>query len=177
MIQFCKLQEEHLEKVMGWRVKPEISSNMITDVEYDMKKQHRWFNSIIKDDTCRYWVVSYRNILIGLINLAVIDGKNFRCSAGYYIGELEYRQLGAEITPYLYNYVFKEMKFRKIYGEVMWGNESILTIHKLHGFRDVGIYKDHIFKNGNYFDVVLIELLSDVWLKLKKYQSYIAEFD
>lgn len=176
MIRFDRLQEGYLETVMGWRVKLEVSQYMLTDVTYDLENQRRWFGSIKDSVTCRYWVISYQNIPVGLINLAAIDRVNLRCTAGYYIGEMQYRQLGAMITPYLYNYVFKEMKFQKIYGEVLSGNKNILKIHKMHGFREVGTWRDHVFKNGVFHDVVLIELLAAAWLKQKRYQRYIAQF-
>ena len=175
MIQFIKLEKEHLETVMRWRIKPEVSQYMITDVEYKLENQCRWFERIANDSTYRYWLISYQGIFIGLINLAAIDRIHLRCSAGYYIGEMEYRQLGAMIPPYLYNYVFREMKFRKIYGEVMSENKKVLQMHKMHGFRQVGVYRDHIFKNGSFHDVVLIELLSETWLEQKRYQRYVAE--
>jgi UDP-4-amino-4,6-dideoxy-N-acetyl-beta-L-altrosamine N-acetyltransferase len=176
MIRFTRLQEEHLETVMGWRIKPEVSQYMLTDVTYDLENQRRWFDSIKDSVTCRYWVISYQDTPIGLISLAAIDRVNLRCTAGYYIGETQYRQLGAMITPYLYNYVFQEMKFRKIYGEVLSGNKNILKIHEIHGFREVGTWRDHVLKNGVFHDVVLIELLAVVWLKQKKYGRYIAQF-
>jgi UDP-4-amino-4,6-dideoxy-N-acetyl-beta-L-altrosamine N-acetyltransferase len=176
MIKFVRLQEEHLEKVMAWRVSPEVTQYMISDIEYNMDKQYEWFNRVIKDDTCRYWVIFYQNTSIGLINLADINNAHRHCSAGYYIGEQDYRQIGAMVPPYLYNYIFKTMKFRKIYGEVLAGNKNILYIHKMHGFREVGIYRDHIFKGGLFYDVVLIELLAEPWLSQAKYQRYVTEF-
>jgi UDP-4-amino-4,6-dideoxy-N-acetyl-beta-L-altrosamine N-acetyltransferase len=169
--------EEHLEMVLNWRTKPEVSQYMLTDVEYDIEEQFKWFNRISNDESFRYWVVSYQNVPVGLINLAAIDGINFQCTAGYYIGELDYLQLGALIPAYLYNYVFKEMKFRKIYGEVLGGNDKVLKMHEIHGFRQVEIYRDHIVKNGCLHDLVLVELLSQSWLKQKRYQRYIAEME
>jgi UDP-4-amino-4,6-dideoxy-N-acetyl-beta-L-altrosamine N-acetyltransferase len=176
MIRFLKLKDEHLEMVMRWRVKPSVTQFMITDVVYSLENQRKWFGKVQKDTTCSYWVIIYGDIPIGLINLAEIDRTNRRCSAGYYIGENDYMNIGAMIPPYLYNYVFKEMGFHKIYGEVFSGNINILKIHSMHGFREVGIYKDHVFKNERFFDVVLIELLSKDWLSKKKYERYIAEF-
>ena len=177
MIKFLKLQEEHLEMVLAWRIKPEISQYLLTDVQNDMEKQYQWFDRISKDDTYRYWIIAYQDIPIGLINLSEIDSKNLRCCAGYYIGELKHRQLGAMIPPYLYNYIFQEMKFRKTYGEIFAENETIIKIHEMRGYRQVGVYRDHIFKNDQFHDIILIELLSEIWLKHKKYQSYIAIFD
>jgi len=176
MIRFIKLRREHLEKVLGWRVKPEVTRYMYTDVECNLEKQYQWFEKIDKDDTCCYWVISYQNILIGVINLATIDKVSLRCTAGYYIGEMDYCQLGGIIPPYIYNYVFREMKFKKVYGEVVAGNNKILQLHKMYGFRQVGIYRDHVSKNGCFHDVILIELLSESWLECKRYERYIAQF-
>ena len=177
MIKFITLQKEHLKMVLGWRVQPEVSQYLLTEVTYDLEKQHYWFERISKDNTCRYWIIVYQNIPIGLFNLAAVDQQNLNCSAGYYIGDLRYRQLGAMIPPYLYNYVFQKMKFRKIYGEVVAGNKNILKIHQMHGFRQVGVYKDHIFKNEQFYDIILIELLSEIWLEQKRYRRYVAAFD
>jgi UDP-4-amino-4,6-dideoxy-N-acetyl-beta-L-altrosamine N-acetyltransferase len=177
MMRFIKLREENLAMIMRWRLKPEVSEYLFTDVENDMDKQLQWFKRVSQDDTCRYWLIYYQDIPIGVINLAAIDLVNKRCSAGYYIGEMDYRQLGAMILPYLYNYVFLKMKLKKIYGEVMAENKSILQIHKMHGFRQVGSYQKHIFKKGRFHDVILIELMAESWLQKKRYQHYIADFE
>ncbi len=176
MIRFVTLKQEHLEMVMQWRAKPDVSQYMITDVELDIDVQKRWFEKVSKDESYRYWIIIYQDIPIGLINLAAIDWVNLHCSAGYYIGEKEYRSIGAMIPPYIYNYIFKELKFRKICGEVINGNTKVLQMLQMHGFRIVGTYHEHIYKNGHYFDVIIIELLSELWLKQKRYKRYIADF-
>lgn len=177
MIRFIKLKKEHLKTVMDWRMKSEVSEYMITDIEDNLETQYLWYEKVTSDDTYRYWIILCHNIPIGLINLAQIDRVHLRCTAGYYLGETKYRPLGAMIPLYLYNYVFKEMMFRKIYGEVLAGNRNVHKMHDMAGYRTVGIYRDHIFKKGLYYDVILIELLSEDWLKQKRYQRYIAEWE
>ncbi len=177
MIQFTKLQETHLETVLRWRMKSEVSQYMLTDISDDMEKQKEWFHKISANSDSIYWIVSYQEVPIGLINLASIDHHHRRTNMGYYLGETKYRPLGFMIPPYLYNFVFNEMKFRKIYGEVLAGNENILAMHRLHGFREVGIYKDHIFKNGKFHDLILVELLFDTWLAKEKYKGYRTQFE
>lgn len=177
MLSFTKLKEGHLKKVLEWRVKPEVARYLFSNVEFDLDKQSQWFKRISQDDTYRYWLILYGDIPIGVFNLASIDQVNLRCSAGYYIGEMDYRQIGAMVPPYVYNYVFKNMKFNKVYGEVIAENKNVIQMHSMHGFRQVGVYRDHIFKSGTFYDVILIELLACDWLKQKKFQSYIADFD
>jgi UDP-4-amino-4,6-dideoxy-N-acetyl-beta-L-altrosamine N-acetyltransferase len=177
MIKFIRLEEKHLKLVMTWRANPEVAKYLFTNINQNIDEQYRWFNKINIDDTYRCWIIDYNGIPIGFLNLAAIDRVNLRCNAGYYIGELEYRSLGALILPYLYNYVFKVMCFKKIYGEVIAENSTILKIHEIHGYRQVGIYKEHVLKNGIFHDTILIELLAESWLRQKRYQQYVALFD
>jgi UDP-4-amino-4,6-dideoxy-N-acetyl-beta-L-altrosamine N-acetyltransferase len=177
MIKFIKLQDKHLQTVLDWRVQPEIAQFMLTEVDYCIDKQRVWFNKISTDKTMAYWIVEYQGVLIGLINLAAIDILAKKCNAGFYIGDIKYRQLTAFLLPYFYNFIFKKLKFKKIYGEVLGANESILKIHTMQGYRHVGTFKNHIFKNGHYVDVHLVELMRDDWLLQKRYQRYEAEFE
>jgi UDP-4-amino-4,6-dideoxy-N-acetyl-beta-L-altrosamine N-acetyltransferase len=177
MIKLVKLREDHLQIVLDWRVKSEISQFMFTQVEYNFDKQKTWFKKISVDNSVAYWIIEYKGKPIGVINLAAIDKSAQKCSAGYYIGEMEFRQLSAFVLPYFYNFVFKVLKFKKIYGEVLDGNYSILKIHLMHGYRFVGTLKDRLHKNGRCIDVHMVELTSDAWLKQKRYQRYNAEFE
>jgi UDP-4-amino-4,6-dideoxy-N-acetyl-beta-L-altrosamine N-acetyltransferase len=178
MLKFTRLQEKHLEIVLSWRIKPEINRFMLTDVENDIEKQKIWFKNISKDQRCKYWIISYNNTVIGLINLLDIDHINKRCNIGYYIGEETYKVFAGMILPYIYNYVFYEMGFNKIYGEVIENNKAIMKIHMLHGYREVGTYENHLFRDGQFQDVIIVELMKERWDSLqKKYKNCRIEFE
>jgi UDP-4-amino-4,6-dideoxy-N-acetyl-beta-L-altrosamine N-acetyltransferase len=94
-----------------------------------MENQQRWFANISNNVQFRYWVIYYKSVPIGVVNLAEIDPINLKWNAGYYIGDEDYKSLGEVILPYLYNYIFKNLGFRKIYGSVVSNNDRILQIH------------------------------------------------
>ena len=73
---------------------------MLTDISSDFDNQLQWFQKVSCDETYRYWIIVNQDIPIGVFNLVAIDSENRRCSAGYYIGELQYRSLGAMLPPY-----------------------------------------------------------------------------
>ena len=81
------------------------------------------------------------------------------------------------IPLYLYNYIFHELKFTKVIAEVMVGNENVMKMHEMFGYRSVGHYENHIYKYGEYHDVFIYELLADTWNSSKKYKRFVAEFD
>jgi len=177
MIRFIKLREQHLEQVLEWRTKEDVTQFMNTDIDKDMEKQRDWFRKISNSTTDFYWVIEIKEKPVGVISLNNIDYVNKRTSWGFYIGEEKYRLYGGIIPPYFYNYIFSKFDFHKITAEVMEGNDNVLKLNLFHGYRLVGVYKDHILKNGSYRDLNLLELLKEDWLQLNKYQKYIGEFE
>lgn len=176
MIRFEKLKRDHLDLVLKWRISEHVSKVMLTKVENNLDLQNAWYKKIICDPSKKYWIINFNDIPIGLINLDAIDLKNSRCKAGYYIGDLSYLTLGGLIPVYLYNYVFTLLKLNKIYGEVVSSNGRMLRLHDLHGFRRVGTLKKHVFKDGEFLDVVIVELINEDWFKLGKFENQTAIF-
>jgi UDP-4-amino-4,6-dideoxy-N-acetyl-beta-L-altrosamine N-acetyltransferase len=151
---------------------------MYTDVEYNLDNQKRWFEKISSMPTEKHWVISIKGDLAGVISLNEIDYTNKKTSSGFYIGDDKYKMYGGFIAPYLYNYVFNDLNLHKITAEVMEGNSNIMKIHKLHGYREIGFYKDHIFKYDTFHDVHVFELLKEQWEQnSKKYEKYTSKFE
>lgn len=177
MIKMVKLREEHLEMLLEWRTKDFVTRHMLTNINNNIESQRKWFEKISGNDQYKYWVIYYKSIPVGVVNLAEIDNDNLKCSAGYYIGNEDFKSLGAVILPYLYNYIFKNLGFRKVFGSVVADNVSILKIHQIHGYRNIGFYEKHIKKDGGFCDIILVELMAEVWLAKKKYAMYDAEWE
>lgn len=163
--------------IMRWRSTPAVNAACFTQLTYDMDAQRRWFAATSNDPTRRYWLIAYHGRPVGLVNLAQISWADRRSSAGYYIGNQDYRGLGAIVLPYLYNYVFGRLKLNKLFGEALASNTAILAIHRLHGYREVGRYTEHVCRGGVFEDVVLVELLAEVWLAQRRYRGAVAEFE
>lgn len=177
MVEFIRLREEHLEQVLKWRTKENITKYMNTDIKYDLEQQYKWFWQVDESETEKYWVISIKDGLVGLIYVTDIDFINKRTSWGYYIGEEKYQMYGAIIPLYLYYYVFEELQLHKITAEVMRENENVVKLNKMHGCREVGTYYDHVYKNGRFHDVVLMELLKEDWQENKRNFKYKANFE
>ena len=177
MLRFDHIREEDLELILSWRTHPNVTQYMYTDISNDIEGQKKWLQWISSDPACCYWLIHYQEKPIGVIGLTDIDAKNKRCSWTYYIGDETFRGIGGIIPPYLYNYIFNVLQFKKIIAEVMEGNERIMKLHQLHGYRQVGIYKEHIYKYDRYHDVTVLELLDTEWQRIgKKYKKCIAHF-
>ena len=69
------------------------------------------------------------------------------------------------------------MKFNKIIAEVMEGNEKVMKLHEMYGYRFVGKYKNHIYKDGMYYDNFVYELLAITWTSMNKYKNNVSLFE
>ena len=179
MIKFNKLKECHLEKVLGWRTQSEINRFMSTDLEYNLEKQKAWFEKISKENTSKYWVIEYKQQLVGVISLHNIDYHHGSCYGGYYIGDLDYRaKLGGLVPLFLLKYIFVTENLNKHIADVITDNKIVVDLYKSYGYREVGVLRRHIRKNEKWHDMTLLEFTSEHWTSLKeKYLRYDAVFE
>jgi hypothetical protein len=178
-IEFKRLKEEHLEMVLKWRTQPDVTKYMATDIEYNLEKQKQWFQIISKDTSSKYWIITFNTISVGLIALVNINWTHKYTIWDYYIGEAKYRSaLGGIVPLYLYNYIFKDLKLNKIFANVMVENKGTIKIFQLHGFRNVGVCKQHYYKNDRYHDVLMMELLAEKWkAQNDRFGKYVGFFE
>jgi UDP-4-amino-4,6-dideoxy-N-acetyl-beta-L-altrosamine N-acetyltransferase len=176
---FRTLLESDLERILAWRTMPEVSRYMFTEIDPDAEAQRNWFRAIEDDPTREYWVIHVGERPIGVIYLSDLNRQHHRTSWGYYIGELDMRSLGGLIPPYLYNFAFarKDLDLQKVMAEVLEGNDRVMKMHVFHGYRPVGVLKNHICKRGRYQDVHLFELLRDDWERQCRFEHYRALFE
>ena len=46
----------------------------------------------------------------------------------------------------------------------MTDNKKVVDLYKKIGYKEVGVLKNHINKNGKYYDMILLEYLKNDWL-------------
>lgn len=163
MLNFVPLHAGALDKVLAWRTSPEVTRWMRTDVEPDGAAQQRWFERVREDGTCAHWLVRLDRREVGLAYLTDIDRQAGCCSCGFYIGEADARRHGGLVLPCLVNHVFGVLGFHKIWGEVLAGNDNVLKMHDVLGYRPVGVFREHVLKDGVRHDLHLFEMLRADW--------------
>lgn len=173
-IKLRKITETSLPQIMHWRMLPEISQYMYTDPKLTMESQNHWFNRIRNDDNVRYWIIEVDDIEIGVLDIVDIDLTNLRCCWAYYIadGNFRGRGLGKILECNIYDYVFHRLNLNKLWCEVFTFNDSVIKIHQKFGSEIEGILRQHIFKNGQFYDVVRMGITKDKWNSIKDNYTY-----
>lgn len=176
MFRFKRMTEDDSDNIYFWRRSEHVTKFMYTDLDEDKEKHQKWFNTKLNSINNQYFIIYHNEEKIGLISLNNIDFVNNRASSGFYIGDFKFAPLAGRIFPYFLNYVFYEMNLNKLVIEVMSNNIGMKKIDMYYGFRVVGVLKEHIFKNGVYHDVDILELTKAEWNMKRKFHKLTAEF-
>lgn len=171
-----KVRADDLERVMQWRMRPEITRYMYTDPVLTLADQQRWFDRIGQDPGSRHWIIELTPSAqpVGLLSLSEIDLQHRRCSWAYYIAEPAARGIGLAKTLEcnLCDHVFDVLDLNKLCCEVLAFNDKVVELHKRFGSQVEGVRRQHIRKHGEFHDVVVMGLLRADWLALRPTLRY-----
>jgi len=163
------VQPQDKQMLLEWRNSPEVARYMYTDHVITQEEHDRWFENAMKDPSRRYWIIVCDGKDVGLANICDLDWHNKRCNWGFYIAESSARGrgIGSFVEYTIIRYVFEELRLNKLCGDLLSFNEAVINMHKNFGFKQEGILRQHIIKNGIPYDVVCIGLLREEWEVLK----------
>ncbi|MEY2371386.1 UDP-4-amino-4,6-dideoxy-N-acetyl-beta-L-altrosamine N-acetyltransferase [Lysinibacillus capsici] len=175
-MKWIPIEEQHLQQILDWRTREDITRYMYTDIEYSLENQKKWLNTIGADQKGFYWLMEYKGDIIGFISITDIDWSHKRGAWNFYIGDMKYAMLAGFLGAYMYNYAFTELGLEKLIGEVMDINVGVQKLHLKQGARLVGKYEHHICKNNMWHDVHVFEMTKDRWQEVgDKFKKYIPE--
>lgn len=166
------IKEDDLEMIMNWRMMPEITKYMNSDPKLTIEGQKNWFKKISASETDRYWILEVDGVPSGVVSLVDYDGH--KVHTGVYIAVKEKRSL--KLTMYLqwnlYRYAFEYMGVSKVCEEVFEENKAVNRILDMCGSKREGVLRNHIYKNGEYYNVVFRGILKDEWENVQTKHNY-----
>lgn len=173
-IEFRRIQECDLELLRQWRMQPDITKYMNTDPQITVEDQKSWYNRIMQQKDEYYWIIVVDNVKVGLASLVEPDLKNRRIHTGVYVAVKEKRSLRLilDIQWNLYSFAFDRLGYHKVCEEVFSLNKPVLRILDMCGSKREGELRNHVFKNGIYYDVTVRGILQNEWNEMKESLNY-----
>jgi len=106
-------------------------------------------------------VLNDSDTLIGNIGFNELENIGRKATVGLFIGEPENRGkgYGAEALRLMLDYGFKHLNLHNIMLHVNSDNEQGIACYKKVGFREFGRRRESVFKNGQYYDNVHMDIL------------------
>ena len=172
-IRLRAIERDDLPLMVTWRNDVKNYQHFFEHEPLSLVMQEQWFDSFLKRDDEKLWIIETdeKSKPIGTVGIAHIDWRSRKAEWGRLLIHPEkYRHggYGSEIESIVLRYVFEHMNLHKLYCEVFAENENVIKLHKKFGFLEEGRFRQHVFKNGQYRDVVFLALLKESYLKKSK---------
>lgn len=163
------LDSDALELVRTWRNSPAVAQYMYTAEPISVEQQQAWYARISQDPTVQYWLIYYKDRPVGVANLYAISTRNRSCYWAFYLGEenLHGSGIGARVELAVLAHVFDNLKLNKLACEVFVTNEKVVAMHEKFGFRREAYFRQHIYKDKIFVDVVGLAMLRREWQQLR----------
>lgn len=168
------VKESDLEQIMNWRMDPDITKFMNTNPKLTLDGQKKWFAGIRANADVRYWIIEVDGESAGVINLTGLTREDGVLGWAYYVGEKKLRsmKLALSLEMSLYDYIFEELGKKALIGDIFTLNKGVIQLHLLCGSRIVEEKKNHIEKEGVFYDVTFMETTAERWREVKPTKKY-----
>ena len=103
--------------------------------------------------------------LIGSTSLMGVNGKNRAATFGISIADpaMRGKGYGAEVIDLMLEWGFMELNLHRIQLYVMAFNEPAVRLYERKGFRRDGVLREAIWREGRYWDEIVMSVLSTEW--------------
>lgn len=108
-----------------------------------------------------------RQKAIGIANLRSIDWLNRSAEFTIFIGNKSYwnKGIGKGVTRAMTELAFKEYNLHRLMLRVYSHNQRAINVYKKIGFKEEGRLRHTLFRNGSWFDTMVMSILSTDYLE------------
>lgn len=169
-----EIQESDLENIMRWRMDEEITRYMNTNPKLTLDVQRKWLASIRENEDVKYWLIEVDGEPAGVINLTGLMKASGELGWAYYVGEKRLRSMKVALSleMSMYDYVFDVLGKKAVYGDVFTLNQGVIVLHKLCGCEIAEEKKNHVCKEGVYYDVTFMRMTAENWNNIRRDKKY-----
>lgn len=163
-----ELTYDDLPIINSWRNDESVVQNLCSTFRYiNLETDKLWFENYMKSrqTTVRLSIIDEQERLIGVIYLLNIDHLNRTADFGIFIGEKLDRGkgYGREATKKILKHAFNNLNLNRIALRVIPNNMRAIKLYESVGFKQEGILRQALFKNGKYIDLIIMSLLKEDW--------------
>ena len=149
------------ETYLSWLSDPEVTRYMLTGTfPVNMERLGEYYDRMTTSPNHVILAIwdKQPNRHIGNITLNDIDWVSRVANLGIMIGEKQFwdKGYGAEATELMVRYAFDRLNLHKIWLGVYADHEAAMRLYTKVGFKVEGRFQNHLYRDGKYFDMVIM---------------------
>lgn len=166
------VERDDLPRFVVWLNDPEVRQFLFLNLPLSMAQEERWFEAMTKAQPAEHVLViearesdSWKPL--GNISLMDIDWTNRLAEVGIFIGEKAYwsQGYGREAMRLMLKHGFETLNLNRIWLRVYEHNLRGIRAYEHAGFKHEGRLRQGIYKDGRYYDVLLMSVLRSEWME------------
>lgn len=161
------LEREDAPTITPWLNHPDITRYLRRYRPINVRQEEEWIDKLnqTEHDLGVGIVIQQTDALIGCTGLMQIDFSNRHAGFGIVIGvEEEWgKGYGTEATRLMVQYAFETHNLNRVWLHVYDYNQRAIRAYEKVGFRKEGVLRQEMFRDGHYWDTVVMGILRDEW--------------
>jgi UDP-4-amino-4,6-dideoxy-N-acetyl-beta-L-altrosamine N-acetyltransferase len=167
------IERKDLEEIIKWRATQEAYEVFFTYTPLNIDLQTRWYEKQLTDSSQENFIIEHKesNLPIGMIGLYDINFKTGHAEWGRVIigaPQMLKHGYGREAIELVVKYAFDHLNLRRLACTALANNIAVVRLYERLGFRQEGILREYIYKDGRYIDVILFAMLHDEYKEIRK---------
>lgn len=156
---------EDLPRFVSWLADTEITRFLGRLAPPSMEQEEEWFKRSGEQKDSVLWAIEAGGALVGSIGIHEIDWLNRHAFTGILIGDKAQwgKGIATEAMALRTRYAFRELNLHKLKTYVFVDNEASRKALAKSGYRQVGIWREEMWRDGRWHDLWIGEVLRADW--------------
>jgi UDP-4-amino-4,6-dideoxy-N-acetyl-beta-L-altrosamine N-acetyltransferase len=163
---------EDIDSFVLWLNDEEVRQYLMRSSPLNKIREKEFVESLYKDNQNIVLGITLKenDQLIGNIGLHKISIPFRQASLGIFIGDKSCwsKGYGTEALNLMLKHAFDQLNLHRVFLTVLSFNTRAIRAYEKVGFKREGIFREHMFRNGKYYDVHYMGVLENEWRELNE---------
>lgn len=164
-ITYKPIRKSDLGIVVKWLNDPETNQYLGANVRQgtNFETRLKWYEKYKTEKTKKMFIIYADSKPVGEVGLTNIDKHDNNAELFIMIGEKEFRGkgIGQQAVKFIVNYAFNKLKLHRVSLGCFEENIAGMKCYKKCGFEREGVARDQLYKDGRYYNDILMGLIND----------------
>lgn len=157
------IRDADTELIVKWRNNDRVRNNFIYRGPFTEAIHNQWMQDKVKTGEVIQYIIEYGKTPVGSVYYRDLDYQNNSAEFGIFIGEDNAigKGVGKESIPLFLTLGFQVLGLHRVSLRHLAQNEIAHRLYLKTGFREEGCFKDLVFLDGQYHDVVFMAVIDN----------------
>jgi len=156
-------------RFVAWFADLEVTRYLIRRFTFALEQEEGFLKTIGESKTDVFWMLEADGKAIGATGIHGIDWLHSHATTGTLIGVTSEwgKGRGSEAMRLRTDYAFRQLNLHKLMSGAYLENEPSKRALMKAGYREIGIEREHFFREGTWHDHWVCEVLRDDWERMQ----------